>query len=140
MISYIELYGPPVLKAIKALEKISIEMPEVCIMDTFIEKKLDDFASKQTENSKPHTISDKTSIKEDIRWVMGYFEDIGAITKDRCNNIISDSGISLGEYDFYFDWFITPNSEQIRTLIEKIDKALQPIGCRYRIIIKRKNR
>jgi len=36
MKSFIKIYGPPVLKAIKTLEKVSIGMPEVCIMDTII--------------------------------------------------------------------------------------------------------
>ena len=36
MISYIKIYGPPLLKAIKALEKIAVDMPEVCIMDNQI--------------------------------------------------------------------------------------------------------
>jgi len=34
--SFIKIYGPPVLKAVKALEKIAIDMPEVCIMNTII--------------------------------------------------------------------------------------------------------
>lgn len=31
MISYIKIFGPPVLEAIVELEKIAINMPEVCI-------------------------------------------------------------------------------------------------------------
>lgn len=38
IISYIKIYGPPHLKAIRALEKIAIDMPEVCILDTVIER------------------------------------------------------------------------------------------------------
>jgi hypothetical protein len=30
-ISYVKLYSPPVLKAIKTLEKIAVDTPEVCI-------------------------------------------------------------------------------------------------------------
>jgi hypothetical protein len=37
MKSYVRIYGPPLLKAIRALEKIAVNMPEVCIMDTMIE-------------------------------------------------------------------------------------------------------
>ena len=37
MKSYIKIYGPPVLKAIKALETIAVDMPEVCIWNTIIE-------------------------------------------------------------------------------------------------------
>ncbi len=36
MRSYIKLYGPPIVKAIKALEKMAIDNPKVCISDIFI--------------------------------------------------------------------------------------------------------
>lgn len=34
--SFVKLYGPPVRKAIQALEKTSIPMAEVCIINTLI--------------------------------------------------------------------------------------------------------
>ena len=37
MRSYIKVYGPPLLKAVKTLEKLAIDVPDVCIMDTLIE-------------------------------------------------------------------------------------------------------
>ena len=40
MKSYIKIYGPPHLKAIKALEEIAVDIPETCIMDQAI---LNDF-------------------------------------------------------------------------------------------------
>ncbi len=43
MKSYIRIYGPPLLKAIRALEKIAVNMPEVCIMDTMIESSMPQF-------------------------------------------------------------------------------------------------
>jgi hypothetical protein len=36
MITYLKIFGPPVLKAIRALELIAVSMPEVRIMDTII--------------------------------------------------------------------------------------------------------
>ncbi len=36
MKSYIKIYGPPLLKAIKRLETVAVGFPEVCIMDTVI--------------------------------------------------------------------------------------------------------
>jgi hypothetical protein len=36
MITFIKIFGPPVLKAIRALELIAVSMPEVRIMDTII--------------------------------------------------------------------------------------------------------
>ena len=40
MRSYIKVYGPPILEAIKELEKLAIDMPEVCIMDCVIARDL----------------------------------------------------------------------------------------------------
>ena len=36
MRSYIKIYGPPIVEAIRELERIAIDMPEVCIMDYVI--------------------------------------------------------------------------------------------------------
>ena len=117
MRSFIKIYGPPVLKAIKELEKIAVDMPEVCIMDTMIVQSLPTF--------------------RDPEGTMDYFSDLPVeITKERCGNIISKSGEMLGEHDFFFEWFTKPSMEQLNSLIEKIDKALAPLGCRYTITTK----
>lgn len=116
MRSFIKIYGPPVVKAIKALEKVAIDMPEVCIMNTVI------------SDSVPSSYNFRDT--EDI---MSYFRPIGDITLTRCGTIISESGEMLGEYDFFFEWFTEPNMEQLNDLIEKIDEALVPLGCYYTI-------
>ncbi len=36
MKSYIKIYGPPVLKSIRVLEKLAVKMPEICIMDSVL--------------------------------------------------------------------------------------------------------
>ena len=117
MRSSIKIYGPPVLKAIKALEKVAIDMPEVCIMDTIISQAGPTF--------------------DDVTGMVEYFGGPGEITVERCNKIISRSGESLGEYDFYFEWFTEPTMEQLNILIEKIDEALTPLGCKYTITTKK---
>ena len=95
MMSYIKVYGPPLLKAIKELEKVAVDMPEVCIMSNIIAE------------SPPESYRDSG-------WLMDYFTAIpgvgSAITVERCNNIISKSGEQLGEYDFFFEWFTGPSS------------------------------
>jgi len=130
MKSYVKLYGPPLLKAIKALEKIAIGMPEVCIMD--------------------HTIAAGISVPQMSRSVMGmtdatldtqeavmaFFGGEGAITEKRCSTIVSKSGESLGEHDFYFEWFTKPTMKQVEDLIERIDGALEPLGVKYTITTK----
>ena len=113
MRSYVKIYGPPLLKAIRALEKISIGMPEVCITDTFIDASMPMFNTQEG--------------------VTNYFSSIGGIPEKRCSTIISKSGIKLGEFDFVFEWFKEPKIEELNMLIEKIDEALQPVGVKYTI-------
>lgn len=135
MRSYIKIYGPPVLEAIKALEKIAIPMEEVCIMDTFWESGGADIATDigvpiGMEESSPGLGFSNTAIES-------YFtQNFGSIPKARCENIISKSGQSVGEYDFYYEWFSEPNQSMLMELIEKIDEALKPLGCRYTITTK----
>ncbi len=135
MRSYIKIYGPPVLEAIKALEKIAIPMEEVCIMDTIWESGGPDIASDMgapigMEESSPGLGFSNTAIES-------YFtQNFGSIPKARCENIISKSGQSVGEYDFYYEWFSEPSQSQLMELIEKIDEALNPLGCRYTITTK----
>ena len=115
MKSFIKIYGPPTLKAIKKLQKIAIDMPEVCIMDAVITQDLPRFDS--------------------IEDTMDFFGTTD-ISVERCGNIISKSGESLGEHDFYFEWFADPSMEQLNDLIGKIDEAMTPLGCKYTITTK----
>jgi hypothetical protein len=73
MKSYIKIFGPPARPAIKALERISIEMPEVCIMNT-------DLAMSPPLEGEP------------LMWYFG-----GQISEERCGNILSESRESLEE-------------------------------------------
>jgi hypothetical protein len=117
--SYIKIYGPPVLKAIKELEKIAVDMPEVCIMDTIMAG-----------------IPDYSTAFSDPDYTSSYFsQSLGSVELEveRCGTIISKSGERLGEYDFFFEWFTEPTMEQLNELIEKIDAALTPLGCKYTI-------
>lgn len=127
MKSYIKLYGPPVLKAIEALEKMSINMPKVCIMDPFLMVQPDvmyrDEGHGRLDRIVPGGVYD-------------YFKGYGEITKERCNTIISKKGDQLGEYDFFFEWMKKPSMEELRKLIAKIDEELEPLGIRYSIVTK----
>ena len=114
--SYIKIYGPPILKVVKKLEKVGVDFPEVCIMDTVI-------ATGGPQFSTQEGIAD-------------FFGGAGDITVERCSNIISKSGESLGEYDFFFEWFVKPSTDQLNELIENIDKALKPLKCMYTITTK----
>ena len=120
MKSYVKVYGPPLLKAIKALEKVAIGLPEVCIWDTVI-------------SSSPGFTSYNDIGYEDVQ---GYFAGVGEVPERRCSTIISKSGESLGEYDFFFEWFKNPTMDELNNLVEKVDEALAPLGVKYTLTTK----
>ncbi len=117
MKTYVKIYGPPLLGAIKALEKLSVDMPQVCIYDTVI-------ASSDVETN-------------DMEGIIHYFASVGSeVPRERCDKIVSKSGESLGEYDFFFEWFKKPTMKDINDLIEKVDETLEPLGVRYTLTTK----
>ncbi len=119
-ISYVRIYGPPILKAIRELEKLSVDMPEICIMDSI----LANAPELNTYLTDPRATGD-------------YFQAIPIDVKvERCGTIISKSGEKLGEYDFFFEWFTKPTQAQVNDLIEVIDEKLAPLGCKYTLTTK----
>jgi hypothetical protein len=129
MKSYIKIYGPPHLEALKELEKIAIDMPKVCIMDTTIIRGI--------PSSLARDVGGRPVGRTRVDWIGSYFQTQGtAITAERCQSIISSSSDSLGEYDFFFEWLEGPSAEQLNMLIEKTDGALESLGCRYTITTK----
>ena len=129
--SYIKLYGPPIYKAFKALERIAVDMPEVCIMDTIIEQYHPEASALGYVPSSP-----EGHPQGGADWTRNYFSPLASITVERCDTIISKSGETLGEYDFYFEWFTEPAMNQINDLIQKIDDTLSPLGVKYTITTK----
>ena len=131
MKSYIKLYGPPLGEALKALRKVAVDFPEVCVMDQSLAASLG--VSSVTSGL---GVSASPSTFDSVDMVMGYFGGPESISEERCDTIISKSGESLGEFDFYYEWFQKPTIAQIEDLITKIDKALASIGVRYTITTK----
>jgi hypothetical protein len=128
MRSYVKVFGPPLLKALKALRGVAIEMPEVCIMDTTIR------AAKETpKTGKQVGAKERLETKEDVK---DFFKDVGEVSEERCGTLISRSSQTLGEYDFYFEWYKKPSMSQIEDLIERIDEALMPLGVEYTLTSK----
>jgi len=119
MRSFIKIYGPPLLKSIKKLEALAIDMPEVCIMDTLLA-------------ANPQVLGAHASDQMDFFSSLGHRE----LTELRCSTLISESGELLGEYDFFFEWFRDPTTEELHQLMEKIDEDLAPLGCKYTITTK----
>ena len=129
MRSYIKIYGPPVLEAIKELEKLAIDMPEVCIMDYVIAHDISPSIAKELDVSEVSA--------EGVSVPRFFMERTGVMLPvERHHNIISKHGQKLGEYDFFFEWFEKPEISQLDELISKIDAALKPLGCLYTITTK----
>ena len=124
MKSYVKIYGPPLGKAIKALEKVAIDLHNVCVWDTIMA--LSPEFIKYGDGS-------HTDIAADVT---GYFAGLGEVPIERCSTIISKSGEALGEYDFYFEWFKKPTTDELNSLIDKVDEALAPLGVKYTLTTK----
>jgi len=129
MISYIKIYGPPIYEAIRELEKLAVDMPEVCIMDYAIAHDLSPRIADELGG---------TAVHPEGGSVPGFFmQRTGVVVPiKRCHSIISKHGQKLGEYDFFFEWYEEPEASQLIDLIRKIDDALKPLGCLYTITTK----
>jgi len=127
MRSYIKVMGPPLLEAVRELERIAVDMPQVCVMDEAI--MLDVPRNVARDIGQPF---------EYPEYVSGFFtRRTGVSVKtERCRSIISEAREALGEYDFFYEWFEKPSLGQINQLVERIDAALGPLGCLYSITTK----
>lgn len=104
-------------EGLKVLEKLALEMPEVCIMDTYIQSEAPIF-NTQTG-------------------VMNYFAAEGETMEKRCATIISKSGIKLTGYDFVYEWFVEPSKTQYEMVMNKIKDILTPMGIKYKVMTKK---
>ncbi len=106
MKTYIKIYGPPIIDALRALEEVARE-----------------FSKRHPGIKYFHYLSllEAGVSPEEVRERRG---------------LISESGWSLGDYDFYFEWTRPPTFEELNELIELIDKALSKVGCEYTITTK----
>ena len=137
MRSYIKILGPPLGEALRALETLAIDMPQVCIMDKIIIHdippgvSLGDIANDLEGTPIMRDIESDPTIAERTQ---EFFNSRGVeIPIERCNSIISKSGEQLGENDFFFEWTHNVSHEELNLLIEKIDKSFEKLGCLYSI-------
>lgn len=126
MKSYVKIYGPPMGKAIKALRKVAVNLPEVCVMDTGIAAAL----GAPTTGS---GMSGGASL-DSMEGIQTFFG--GSVPEERCDTIISKSGESLGKFDFFYEWFKKPTVAEVEDLMSKIDEALADVGVRYTLTTK----
>ena len=137
MRTFIKIFGPPVLEAIRVLELIAASMPEVQTKDTIIVHGLPKTMSRDVGVSQTQRAGRGSLGLYPGGGVRRYFtsHDI-AVPVERTKSIVSNAGERLGDYDFFFEWVQEPTMEQVFDLIERIDVALAPLGCWYRITTK----
>ena len=117
--SYVKIYGPPILKAIKALEAVAVDMSKATGVK-FSHKCLPYPSRMQSSTNDWNAY-----LKNMERTYLDCYEPI---------RIISDSHQMLGEYDFFFEWTEKPTMAKIEQLVEKIDEALKGLGCHYTLL------
>ncbi len=123
MKTYIKIYGPPFVKAIRALEKIAAESPEVLITsyyDALCPTPSTRYAGDYTGELRQYL---DTCLPD-------------TVPTERKSKLISGSGHTLGEYDFFFEWAKAPTWEEMQDILSKVDKALGPLGCKYTSVTK----
>ncbi len=119
--SYVKIYGPPILKATKALEAVAVDM------------------SKATDVKFSHQcVPYPTRMQSGTNDWDQYIQNMKRIYVDCYEpvRLISESHQLLGEYDFFFEWTEEPKMSQIEGLLEKIDGALEGMGCSYTLTTK----
>lgn len=114
--TYVRIYGPPLMKAIRALEGVAVDL------------------SKATEVKFSHKcVPYPTRMQSDKNDWNNYLKNLSNTYKDCYEpvKIISDASMTLGEYDFVFEWVSMPSMKRVQDLIEKIDTALADVGTLY---------
>jgi hypothetical protein len=123
MRSYIKVCGPPVMEAIRALEMIAIEMPEVSIMDTIIVQGLPSHLARDVGVSPRRATGSTPRGQFAGNWAINYFRSSRvAVPVERSVSIISDAGESLGTKPSHRWAVITPSRrvKGVRTIIETV--------------------
>jgi len=115
--SYIKIYGPPLLKALEALERVAVEMSKV------VDLKFRHICVPDMEY-----VSDWEAYVDYMRRI--YVECYEPV------RLISEASEMMGDYDFFFEWSETPTLEQVEELVRRIDEALSSLGCHYTITTK----
>ena len=114
--TYVRIFGPPLLKAIKALEELAVDM------------------SKTTEVKFSHKcVPYPSRLQSDRRDWDSYLKNMRKMYVDcyEPQKIISDASMILGDNDFVFEWTDKPSMKKIKNLIERIDDKLSDLGCYY---------
>ena len=114
--TYVRIYGPPLMKAIKVLEGVAVEMSKA-------------WEVKFSHKCVPYP----TRMQSNRRDWDSYLKNLSKTYTDcyEPEKIISDASMTLGEHDFVFEWTSKPSMKKLQDLIEKIDEALAGLGVHY---------
>ena len=126
--SYIKIYGPPVLSSLKSLEKVAVEMSKKTTI-RYYSALIPPMPSTSMQMS-PRDYNDMM-----LNYTQGVLTDV-ELPGDEKIKLISKSGDTLGEYDFFFEWGREPTKKEVQELIGMIDETLADCGCRYTIVTK----
>lgn len=119
--SYVKIYGPPIVKAINALEAVAVEMSKAT--DVKFSHKCLPYPTRYQSNTNDWN----QYLKNMERIYVDCYEPV---------KLISESQQLLGEYDFFYEWVEAPKMAQIEELLKKIDDALEGMGCNYTLTTK----
>jgi len=121
--SYIKVYGPPILKAIRALEKVAVEFSKTTTIRHYdILTPTEDYAAMGPRDMSGYT-----------QYLLPEIVEMPVAEKIK---LISRASDTLGDHDFFFEWGKEPTKQEVLELISKIDEALADCGCRYTIVTK----
>lgn len=121
MKTYVKIYGPPIMDALKELQNIAGEMPKVAHFHFMAGLEGLPGTSQGPEAVLAHSSS--------------YAAEEKTITMVKKSSV-SKSGHTLGDYDFFFEWEHDPTWFEMTELISKIDKAFSRLGCKYTLATK----
>jgi len=115
--TYVKIHGPPLGKALDELQKIARKMPKVTHYHFLV--------------GYPGAPVGLGAVGD--AYPIPRAPDIG----DKVTHpLISKSGHTLGDYDFFFEWNEDPTWKEMRELIAKIDKSFTKLRCKYTLTTK----
>jgi len=119
--TYIRIYGPPLMKALQALEGVAIDISK--------ERQVK-FSHKCIPYPTRMQSGDPQLVSRD--W-QNYLNNLKQSYVDcyEPEKIISEAKQLLGDHDFMFEWVDKPTLKQVEGLIERIDVALAGTGVHY---------
>lgn len=127
--SYIKIYGPPILKSLRSLEKVAAEFSKKTTMRYY--------SALVPPTPLFGTLTRGSDLSQEtiLSYTQGVLTETQMSAEDKMK-LISKSGDLLGDYDFFFEWGKEPTKQDVQELIAKIDETLADCGCRYSIVTK----